>query len=227
MGALKYVSKKAGGLAAPRIGKVAPGLTDGVLQKALDAAIAGAGPLDGAAAAADAALARAGGNAERATKALLRSHVRLAGAQGFLTNVGGVVTLAVTMPANVVGLMLVQLRLHAAIARLHGLDLADPGVRAAVLTTLIGHAQTEKLVRRKDLPGNAAWLAGGGASSPETTRRVAAQVAAVLVASLGGKQLASTVGKRIPLFGGVVGAATDARATAKLGREAARDLPRA
>ena len=77
-----------------------------------------------------------------------------------------------------------------------------------------------------ELPGNARWLVKGADHGPETVERVAAQVAATLVGFLGGKQVATMVGKRIPLFGGVVGAASDARATRRLGRDAARDLPR-
>ena len=150
----------------------------------------------------------------------------MAGAQGFLTNIGGLVTMVVSVPANVTGLVMVQLRLHAAIAHVYGHDLDDLDVHAAILTTLLGHDQTERLVRKGELPGNARWLVKGADHGPETVERVAAQVAATLVGFLGGKQVATMVGKRIPLFGGVVGAASDARATRRLGRDAARDLPR-
>ncbi|MEO9322850.1 hypothetical protein ABFT23_05125 [Nocardioides sp. C4-1] len=224
MGVFKFLARKGGGFAAPRIGRIAPGLTEGFLLKVLDRAISGTGPFDPAAQVAEEALAEADGDVDRAVEALVGSHVRLAGAQGFLTNVGGLVTVAVTIPANVTGLVMVQLRLHTAIALLHELDLDDEGVRAAVLVTLLGHDETEKLVRKKELPGNARWLASGGAIGPDGGRRVAAQVAAALVAALGGKQLAGMVGKRVPVLGGLVGAVTDARATRRLGRDADRDL---
>lgn len=224
MGLFSSLAKRGGGLAAPRIGRIAPGFTEGFLQKVLDRAVAGTGPFHGAQAVADEALREAGGDVDAAVEALIGSHVRLAGAQGFLTNIGGLVTMVVTVPANVTGLVMVQLRLHAAIATLRGHDLADPGVRAALLVTLLGHDETEKLVRKKDLPGNARWLASGGDTGPESIRRVAAQVAARLVGALGGKRLASMAGKKVPVLGGLVGAVTDARATRKLGRDAARDL---
>lgn len=225
MGVISYVAKRGGRIAAPRVGRIAPGSTEGFLQKVLDRAIAGTGPFDSAVTVATEALQEAGGDVDRAVGDLISSHTRLAGAQGFVTNIGGLVTMAVSIPANVTGLVMVQLRLHAAIAHLHGLDLAAPGVRAALLVTLLGHDATEKLVRSKDLPGNARWLASGGQAGPDTSQRVAAEVAAALVGALGGKQLATMVGKRVPVFGGLVGAATDARATKRLGRDAARDLP--
>lgn len=226
MGLFSSLARRGGRMAAPRVGKIAPGFTDGFLQKVLDRAIRGTGPFDPAVEVADAAMAEHDGDVERAIADLVSSHVRLAGAQGFLTNIGGLVTMAVSVPANVTGITMVQLRLHAAIAHLRGHDLADPGVRAAILVSLLGHDEAEKLVKKGDLPGNARWLAAGGANTPEVTRQVAAQVAATLVGLLGGKQAATFVGKRIPLFGGVVGAATDARATHKLGKDAARDLQR-
>ncbi|WP_148613537.1 hypothetical protein [Nocardioides rubriscoriae] len=155
MGLLGSLSRRGGFLLAPRIGTIAPGFTAGFLQKVLDVAVAGIGPFASAAEVADHALAEAGGDVDRAVAVVVRSHTRLSGAQGFVTNIGGLITLAVSIPANVVGLVLVQLRLHAAIARLHGHDLTDPGVRAAVLVTLLGHDETERLVRSRDLPGNA------------------------------------------------------------------------
>jgi hypothetical protein len=224
MGIMGSLTRQGGRLAAPRIGRIAPGFTAGFLQRVLGRAIAGIGPFDGAREVAARALTEAGGDVGGAVQGLIRSHVRLAGAQGFLTNIGGLVTMAVTVPANVTGLVLVELRLLAAIAHLQGHDLVDPGVRAAVLVALLGHDETEKLVRKGELPGNAGWLARSGTAHHDTSERVSAQVAATLVGWLGGKQLATQVGKRVPLFGGVVGAATDARATRRVGRDATRDL---
>jgi hypothetical protein len=224
MGILSSLSRRGGRLLAPRIGQIAPGFTDGFLGKVLDRAILGIGPFDPAAQVADAALEEHGGDVAEAADDLVKGHSRLAATQGFVTNIGGLVTMAVSVPANVTGLTLVQLRLHAALAHLHGHDLADAGVRSAILVSLLGHDETESLVKKGKLPGNARWLASGGASNADTMKQVATQVAATLIGQLGGKQLASTVGKRIPLFGGVVGAGTDARATWKLGHEAATDL---
>ncbi|MCY7397079.1 MAG: EcsC family protein [Nocardioides sp.] len=224
MGLLSSLSRRGATMLAPRIGQVAPGFTDGFLQKVLDRAVRGVGPFDPAAQVAAQALEENGGDVTRAVQALVSSHSRLAATQGFVTNIGGLVTMAVAVPANVTGLTLVQLRLHAALAHLHGRDLSDAGVRSAILVTLLGHGETEALVKKGKLPGNARWLASSGTTAADTPQLVATQVAATLIGQLGGKQLAATVGKRIPLFGGVVGAGTDARSTWKLGHQAAEDL---
>src|SRR3989337_1749791 len=131
---------------APKVIQAAPGLTTSFVREALNRAIEGVGPLPGAAAAADKQLAEQQGNVERAIHEVIENRVRYAGAQGFLTNVGGLVTAAVTIPANVTGLTLVQCRMVAGIAHLRGHDLGDARVRNAILTTLLGEEAGARLV---------------------------------------------------------------------------------
>ena len=84
------------------------------MQRALDRAIRGVGPLDGAAMAAEKERDEHNGDIDKAIKEIIETHVRLAGAQGFVTNVGGLVTMTVSVPANVAGLALIQCRMVAA-----------------------------------------------------------------------------------------------------------------
>src|SRR5689334_3766479 len=98
---------------APRAVGLAPGLTSSFVREALHRAIVGAGPLPAAAKAADAQLREQKGDVDQAVHEVIENHVRYAGAQGFVTNIGGVVTAAVTIPANVTGLALIQCRMVA------------------------------------------------------------------------------------------------------------------
>ena len=93
----------------------APELTATFVHQALDRAISGVGRLEGAADVADRHLAQADGDESAALTTLIEAHVRLSGAQGFLTNLGGLATMAVAVPANIAGLALVQCRLVAAV----------------------------------------------------------------------------------------------------------------
>ena len=77
---------------APRIAGLAPGLTTAFVREALNRAIEGVGPLPPAARAADKQLREQHGDVERAVHEVIENHVRLAGAQGFVTNIGGLVT---------------------------------------------------------------------------------------------------------------------------------------
>jgi hypothetical protein len=88
--------------------RIAPSVASQYVRAILDKAIDGVGPLRSAAESADAKLVDAGGDVEAAVAKLVRFHAALAGAQGFVTNLGGVAALAVALPANVVGVTLVQ-----------------------------------------------------------------------------------------------------------------------
>lgn len=209
---------------APRIQELAPGLTTGFVREALDRAIDGIGPLTPAAAAADKQLAEQRGNVDRAIHEVIENNVRMAGAQGFVTNVGGLVTMAVTIPANVTGLALLQCRMVAGIAHLRGHDLDDPRVRNAILALLLGEEQVRDLVKKRKLPSTPMALATAPAHDPTLDGTISAVVATDIITRVAGKRLATTVGRKIPVVGGVVGAGADGFATWKVGRYADREL---
>ncbi|MGH3362088.1 MAG: EcsC family protein [Nocardioides sp.] len=209
---------------APRITELAPDLTQNFVRQALDRAIRGVGPLPPAAAAADKQLREQNGNVERAIHEVIENHVRYAGAQGFLTNLGGLVTATVAIPTNITGLALIECRMIAGIAHLRGYDLEDPRVRNAILSCLLGEETVNALVKRKKLPAPPMALATAPAHDPELDRLVSAEVASDLITKVAGKRLAVTVGRRIPVVGGVVGAGADGYSTWRIGRYADREL---
>jgi hypothetical protein len=213
---------------APKITELAPGLTTTFVREALHRAISGVGPLPPAAKAADAQLREQKGNRERAVHEVIENHVRYAGAQGFVTNLGGIVTMAVAIPANVSGLALIQCRMIAGIAHLRGYDLDDPRVRNAILTCLLGEDTVNAMIKKRKLPAPPMALATAPVNDPELDRILSAEVASELITKVAGKRIAVTVGRRVPIVGGVVGLGADAYATWRIGRYADRELlPRA
>ena len=209
---------------APKISQLAPGLTTSFVRESLNRAIEGVGPLPPAAVAADKQLKEQRGNVDRAVHEVIENHVRLAGAQGFITNVGGLVTAAVAIPANIAGLTLLQCRMIAGIAHLRGHDLDDPRVRNAILMTLLGEDTVASLVKKKKLPAPPMALATAPAHDVNLDGVIAGVVASDLIARIAGKRLATTVGRRIPVVGGVVGASADGYFTWRIGRYADREL---
>ena len=209
---------------APRITEVAPGVTAGVIHRALDRAIHGVGPLDGAAAAADKQLEEQGGDVDKAVHEVIENHVRLAGAQGFVTNIGGLVTVAVTVPTNIAGLALIQCRMVAGIAHLRGYDLEDHRTRSAILAALLGEERVLALIKKKKLPGTPMALATAPVHDPQLSHVLANEVASELVAKVAGKRMAVVVARRVPVVGGVVGAGADGFASWKIGRYVDREL---
>ena len=152
MGATSKAAGAVGKQLAPRIGVIAPGLTTSFVREALHRAIAGVGPLPPASKAAEAQLREQKGDVEKAVHEVIENHVRYAAAQGFVTNIGGLVTIALTIPTNITGLALIQCRMIAGIAHLRGYDLDDPRVRNAILTTMIGEDVVNALVKKRLLP---------------------------------------------------------------------------
>ena len=208
--------------------KMAPSVASGYVRTLLDRAIDGVGPLRPATATADAKLVDASGDVEDAVKSLIRLHVGLAAAEGFITNLGGVAALAVSIPANVVGVTLVQCRLIAGIAHLRGYDLDDPRVRNAILVCLLGEDAVKDLLKRKKIPAPPMALATAPAHDAGLDTALSAIVASDLITRVAGKRLATTIGRRVPVVGGIVGASADGYATWRIGRYADRELlPRA
>jgi len=213
---------------APHITDVAPGLTASFVREALTRAIDGIGPLPPAALAADRQLKEQKGDVQKAVHEVIENHVRFAGAQGFITNLGGLVTATVAIPANISGLALLQCRMIAGIAHLRGYDLNDPKIRNAILVCLLGEDEVNSLVKSKKIPAPPMALATAPAHSAEMDKIIAAAVAGTLITRVAGKRLASTVGRRVPIVGGLVGMTADGFATWQVGRYADRELlPRA
>ena len=218
------IAKRLGAQFAPKITEIAPNVTAGFVHQALDRAIRGVGPLDGAAMAAEKQLDERKGDVEAAIKEVIENHVRLAGAQGFVTNIGGLVTMTVTVPANITGLALIQCRMVAGIAHLRGYDLDDKRTRNAILACLLGEERMLALIRKKKLPGTPMALATAPVHDPHLDNVMGNEVASELITKVAGKRIATTVGRRVPVIGGLVGAGTDGFSTWKIGRYVDREL---
>lgn len=85
------------------------------------------------------------GSLEEKVDALIRVQVLKAATSGFVTGLGGVITLPVAIPANLVSIMYLQLQMVAAVARMGGHDVRDDHVRAICYACLCGNAAAEVL----------------------------------------------------------------------------------
>ncbi len=210
----------------PVAGAVGPQMAGGALRRALEIAIDGYGKLPGAKATASRQMLRHNGSVDDAIDSVIDFHVRLASAQGFVTNLGGLATLPVALPANLTGVAVVQVRMVAAIAHLRGYDLNDNRVRTALVMCLLGGEQVAKLILRGALPTSPMAVATAPMFDASLDQRVAEEVVADLMGRIGGKNLALTVTKRVPLVGGGIGAVMDGIATHQIGAYAKGELRR-
>jgi uncharacterized protein (DUF697 family) len=205
---------------------VAPQAAGGMLRRVLEVAIDGVGRVPSAKHVAGRALERHAGSVDAAIEAIVDSHVRLASAQGFVTNLGGLAMLPVSVPANLTGVAVVQVRMVAAIAHLRGYDLNDSRVRTALVMCLLGGEQIARSIGEGKLPTSPMAVATAPMFDPDLDRQVAEEVVGDLMTRIGGKNIALMVTKRLPLIGGGIGAVVDGFATHQIGKYAKGELAR-
>jgi EcsC protein family len=218
------ITKTAGKLAAPIARRQTPDIAASLVRDALDHALDGVGPLRGAVPAAERQLKKQNGDVSAAIRAIVDSHVQLAGMAGFATNLGGVITSAVTIPANLAGLALLQCHMVAAIAHLRGYDVHDPRVRNAIIACMLGAQTVKSLVKKKVLPSGPMAIATAPVHDPKLDNKIAAAVTSEMITRATGKRAVGVIARRTPIIGGGMGAVTDGLATYDVGKYAAREL---
>lgn len=203
------------------LGKV-PSAAGNLLRRVLTVAIEGYSPLPPAKESAANQL-RKHQDAEAAIDSLINLHVTMAGAQGFVTNIGGVITALVALPANMAGVAVLQARLVATIAHLRGYDINDPRVRTAIAMCLVGD-DLDKSLGDAGLPSSPLVVATAPVFDAQLDQKISDRVAADLLARITGKRVVVAMTKRVPVLGGGVGAAFDGWDTLTVGRYAKAQL---
>jgi hypothetical protein len=195
-----------------------------LVQVLLDTGLDGRGPIKSARRAADDARRRSP-SAEAAVARVARAHVVKGGVGGFVTGVGGFVTMPIAMPANVAEFYIGATRMVGAIATLRGYDVEQPEVRTAVLLTLVGSHADEVLAK-------AGMSTGGGRLAGLATRRLPPAALLVVNKAIGfrllrgvGEKAFARLGRGLPLVGGVVGGAIDVWMMKKIADHAMQQFP--
>jgi len=200
-----------------------PGAAASLAERLLDIGIDGRGPFSSAQSVADLALAQHF-EVEPAIEAMVRSHLRLAAVNGFVTSLGGFVAIPIALPANVLGFYLVATRLVGGIASARGHDISRPEVRSAVLLALVGADADDLLKRASDAgAGHLVSLAAERLPGPALIA-VRKGVTFRLLARAGRKSL-THFGRIVPLAGGLVGAGLDTYLLRRIADHARLEFP--
>ena len=158
---------------------------------------------------------------EEAMNSLVNTQVAKCATSGFLTGLGGVITLPVAIPANIASVLYVQMRMVAAIAHMRGYDLKDDQVKTFVYVCLTGQTVGELVKGTGIKIGMKIGEAQIKRIPGEVVKQINKIVGFRLVTKFGQKG-AVNLGKMVPLIGGVIGGSFDAVSTKMIGR-AARD----
>jgi len=152
----------------------------------------------------------------RAAEDLISWQMTKAATSGFLSNLGGVATLPIAIPANISSVLYLQIRMIAAIAILGGYDVNSDKVRTLVFTSLLGSGAADVLKEAGIKLGEQVTRAAIYKVTEVIAKKMASSVIARLLAKMGLSQ-ATNLAKLVPIAGGVVSAAIDASATKAIG----------
>ena len=201
------------------------GPVDRLVEMLVDTGLDGRGPLSSAREAAEEALAKVDGDREQAIARLARTTVVTGSIGGFLTGLGGFVTMPVSLPVNVAEFYLQAVRMVGGIATLRGYDIDEPRVRTAVLLTLVGSDSDEVLQK--------AGMATAGSRLTSYALKGLPPAALMIVNKAVGfrlmrgvsEKLLSRFGRGIPVAGGLVGGGIDGYMMKKIADHAMKEFP--
>ena len=156
---------------------------------------------------------------ERAAKELVKYQIFKCGTSGFITGLGGLITLPVAIPANIGSVLYVQMRMVAAIAKIGGYDVCSDQVQTLVYVCLAGTAISDVVKQAGIKIGEKTLTAAlkklPGAALVKINQRVGFR----LITKFGEKGVVN-LGKMIPLAGGVIGGAFDVASTSVIAKNA-------
>jgi len=162
---------------------------------------------------------RKNSSVEKAIDNLIRWQNAKGVTSGFLTGLGGLITLPVAIPANIASVMYVQIRMIATIAQMRGYDLKDDQVKTFVFVCLTGQAATDILKQAGVKLGTALANQAIKKIPVEVIKAINKSVGIRLVTKFGEKGIVN-LGKAVPLVGGIIGGTVDGIGTNTIGKTA-------
>jgi hypothetical protein len=186
----------------------------------------GVGPLSGAAAYGEERRMRYGGDPEKAIRRIIAETTAASATGGFLTGLGGFVTMPVTVPANLAGSAILNARMVAAIAHLRGWDIKDPVVANLIMLVVAGESASAALRTLGVKVGQELTKSAIKKIPIEAIRTINRKVGFMLLAKYGTKRSAVTLVKAVPFVGGAVGGTVDAGYTRTMANAAKKAFPR-
>lgn len=202
-----------------------PGAIDRLVEMLVATGLEGRGPLSSAREVAQEALAKSDGDVEKAVARLARQTLVTGSIGGFVTGLGGFVTMPVSLPVNVAEFYLQAVRMVGGIASLRGYDLEEPRVRTAVLLTLVGSDSHEVLEK-------AGMTTASGRITSYALKGLPPGALMVINKAVGfrlmrgvSEKVLSRLGRGIPVAGGLVGGGIDGFMMKKIADQAMKEFP--
>lgn len=156
---------------------------------------------------------------EKAAKALAKTQVAKCGTSGFITGLGGLITLPVAIPANIGSVLYVQLRMVAAIAKIAGYDVRSDQVQTMVYLCLTGTAISDVVKEAGIQVGEKALVAAIRKIPGATLTKINQKIGFRFITKFGEKGVIN-LGKMVPVAGGLIGGGFDVASTTVIAKNA-------
>jgi hypothetical protein len=151
-------------------------------------------------------------NTEDAISSMVNWQTAKCATSGFLTGVGGLITLPITIPANIASVLFVQIRMLVAIAIMRGFDPRSDQVKSLVYICLTGNAASNLAKSFGVQFGEKLTQASIKKISGTVLIKINQLVGFRFITKNGTKGLIN-LGKSVPLVGGLIGGTFDAGTT--------------
>lgn len=147
-------------------------------------------------------------DSDKAVKEFVKWQIAKCTTSGFLTSLGGIVTLPVAIPANLASVWYVQLRMIATIAAMAGYNPSDDDVRTMAYVCLTGTSMS-KICREAGVQfANKFTMAMVKKIPGKVLTKINQKIGFRFITKFGEKGIIN-IGKMVPLAGGIIGGGMD------------------
>lgn len=161
------------------------------------------------------------GDQKKAADVLIRNQVTKCTTTGFLTGLGGFITLPITIPADLASSMYIQVRMIAAIAYIGGYSLHDDAVKTMIYATLLRIDLGNVLKQVGVKAANKAALAGLKKLPGKVLVAVNQKLGFRFITKFGQKGIIN-LGKGIPCVGGILNGGINLAETKIIAKDAVK-----
>lgn len=159
------------------------------------------------------------GSVTKAVDSMVRWQITAAATTGFVSSLGGLATMPLTLPANIAGVLAIQLRMIGAIAELGGFHEATEEKKTGMYLCLLG-AQAGNVLSKTTAQFSIKFTTAALQRLPGTVLTQINRAVGFRLFTKFGETGLVNINKMIPILGGVVGAGVDAFSTYSIAKAA-------
>lgn len=160
-----------------------------------------------------------GGSVIKAVDSMVRWQITAAASTGFVSSLGGLATMPLTLPANIAGVMAIQLRMIGAIAELGGYHEESEEKKTGMYLCLLG-SQAGNVLSKTTSQFTIKFTTAALKKLPGTVLTQINKAVCFRLFTKFGQTGLVNINRMIPILGGVIGASVDALSTYAIAKAA-------